>query len=98
LKTKGKKAQVRDVHQPTHPSDTNPIDLGEESDGLSALCAVEDQEKSQGARRGPANASMQHFKDPVPIVDKKRNKCWEFQCHYCPTYDKFELLVSGLDD
>ncbi|KAF8347489.1 hypothetical protein F5887DRAFT_882038, partial [Amanita rubescens] len=65
------------------------------SDGLSALCEVEDQEKTQGVRRGPANASMQHFKDPVPVVDKKRNKRWEFHCRYCSTVRTFPHTVEG---
>ncbi|KAG5650564.1 hypothetical protein H0H81_011807 [Sphagnurus paluster] len=35
--------------------------------------------KSQPARCGPTNAGMQHFSDPVPVVDKRTHeKRWEF--------------------
>ena len=58
---------------------------GDESDGQSAIRSVEEKEKGKGARRGPVNASMQHFKDPVPVHDKGGEKRWEFRCRYCST-------------
>ena len=58
---------------------------GDESDGQSAIRSVEEKEKGKGARRGPGNASMQHFKDPVPVQDKSGQKRWEFRCQYCST-------------
>jgi hypothetical protein len=45
----------------------------DESDGESALQALEAQEQSQGARRGLANGSLQHFHDPVPVLSKDRS-------------------------
>jgi hypothetical protein len=46
------------------------IDTTEESDGQSALRETEAREQTLGARRGPPNASLRHFHDPVPVVDK----------------------------
>jgi hypothetical protein len=69
---------------------TNPVNIdsesAEESDGYSALREVEARESGQGARRGPANASLQHFRDPTPVLDKGRVKRWEFQCRFCTWY------------
>ncbi|KAI9449909.1 hypothetical protein F5148DRAFT_1152987 [Russula earlei] len=63
----------------------DPLDIEtDESDGRSALQALEVQEQSQGARRGPANGSLQHFHDPVPVLTKDRSLRWEFKCKYCP--------------
>lgn len=64
----------------THNSD---IDSGDESDGQSALRQVEEKNKLKGARRGPGNASMKHFKPPVPVMQDK-NMRWEFRCLHCP--------------
>jgi hypothetical protein len=65
----------------------DPLDVEtDESDGESALRALEAQEQSQGARRGPANGSLQHFHDPVPVLSKDRSLRWEFKCKYCPWY------------
>ncbi|KIM35220.1 hypothetical protein M413DRAFT_40964, partial [Hebeloma cylindrosporum] len=47
------------------------VDPGSESDGKTALKKVQVQERKQGARRGPSNASMQYFHDPVPVRDDK---------------------------
>jgi hypothetical protein len=55
------------------------IDSGGESDGQSALRDVEEKEQSQGARRGPANSSMQYFHDPVPVRDNRGAMHWEFK-------------------
>jgi len=64
------------------------IDSGDESDGRSALRGVEAREEPRAARRGPGNASMQHFHDPVAIVDRSRQKHWEFRCRFCAWYVK----------
>jgi hypothetical protein len=64
----------------------DPLDVKtDESDGESALRALEAQEQSQGARRGPANG-RQHFHDPVPVLSKDCSLRWEFKCKYCPWY------------
>lgn len=63
------------------------LDSGEESDGETALREVRAAEaQTQQARRGPGNASMQHFHDPVPVVDRQGAMRWEFKCRYCPKY------------
>jgi hypothetical protein len=59
------------------------IDSGDESDGQSALRDVETKEQGKGARRGPANTSLQHFREPVAVADSKGNTRWEFKCKYC---------------
>ncbi|KAF8979620.1 hypothetical protein BDQ17DRAFT_1235824, partial [Cyathus striatus] len=59
-------------------------DSGEESDGNSALCAVEEQEQKQGQCPGPLNGSLQYYYDPIPTKDKNGTKHWQFQCRYCP--------------
>jgi hypothetical protein len=30
---------------------------------------------------------MQHFYELTAIVDRSGEKCWEFQCRFCPWYD-----------
>jgi hypothetical protein len=60
------------------------IDSGTESDGKTALKEVEEREQPKAARRGPGNASMQHFHEPVPITDRSGQKRWEFKCKFCP--------------
>ena len=61
------------------------IESGDDSDGLSALRKVEAADaKTQAARRGPSNTSMQHFHDPVPVLDQRTGaKRWEFTCKFC---------------
>jgi len=61
------------------------IDSGDDSDGLSALRGVEAADaKTQSARRGPSNTSMQHYHDPVPVLDQRTGaKRWEFACRSC---------------
>jgi hypothetical protein len=44
---------------------------------------VEEQEDSQGLRRGPANQSLQHFYDPLAVVMKDGSKRWQFNCRHC---------------
>lgn len=61
-------------------------DSGDESDGMEALRKVEETESSHGARRGPANQSLKHFHDPVPMVDTRGEMRWEFKCRYCGRY------------
>lgn len=49
-------------------ADAMDIDSGSESDGESALRKLKESEAAEackGARRGPANESMQYFRDPV---------------------------------
>jgi len=58
------------------------IDSGDESDGGTALRNVEAREQSKAARRGPSNASMQHFHEPTPVEDRMGNKRWEFKCRF----------------
>jgi len=62
------------------------IDSGDESDGKSALRNVEAREEPRAARRGPGNASMQHFHDPIATVDRSGQKRWEFRCRFCVWY------------
>ena len=64
------------------------IDSGDESDGRNALRVVEAREEPRVARRGPGNASMQHFHDPTATVDRLGQKRWEFQCCFCALYVK----------
>jgi len=60
------------------------IDSGDESDGLSALRAVEENEgKDSSGWQGPMNGSLEHFHPPVPITEKDGSKCWSFNCKYC---------------
>jgi hypothetical protein len=67
-------------------STTDNPDSGSESDGESALRDTAAHEQAQGARRGPENASMQHFHDPTPVLGKSGDKRWEFRCKYCTWY------------
>lgn len=62
------------------------IDSGSESDGKGALRDVEVREEPKAARRGPGNASMQHFHEPTAAVDKSGQKRWVFQCQFCTWY------------
>ncbi|KAJ7588339.1 hypothetical protein C8J56DRAFT_68016, partial [Mycena floridula] len=85
LKSKApKKKRKKAVRQPSGKSqdDVMEISSADESDGRSALRAVEKQEKPKGARHGPRNESMQHYYAPVAVI-KKREKRWEFSCRYC---------------
>jgi hypothetical protein len=82
-KTKNSAPRNRQSKPKGTASDPEDIDSGNESDGKSALRDVEAQERAQGARRGPRNASMQHFHDPTPTVDGSGAKRWEFRCKYC---------------
>ncbi|KAF8989889.1 hypothetical protein BDQ17DRAFT_1256428, partial [Cyathus striatus] len=58
-------------------------DSGDESDGKSALRAVEEREQKQGRQPGPSNASLQYFHDSIATQDKNGSKHWQFQCRYC---------------
>ncbi|KAJ3914886.1 hypothetical protein F5877DRAFT_49611, partial [Lentinula edodes] len=71
---------------------------GSESDGQSAQHKVdteEAREQAKGARRGPSNASMQHFHEPVAVMDKKKGARWEFKCRYCECVRSVERTVKG---
>ena len=70
------------------------IDSGDESDGETALRQVEAREEPRAARRGPGNASMQHFHDPTAIVDRSGQKRWEFRCRLCTWYVKFYMKTA----
>ena len=70
------------------------IDSGDESDGETALRQVEAREEPRAARRGPGNASMQHFHDPTAIVDRSGQKRWEFWCRLCTWYVKFYMKTA----
>ena len=50
------------------------IDSGDESDGKGALRQVEAGEKPRAAWHGPSNASLQHFHEPTPIIDRSGQK------------------------
>jgi hypothetical protein len=69
----------------TQIDETITVDSGDESDGLSALRNVEASDaKTQPARRGPSNISMQHFHDPIPVLDSRTGaRRWEFTCRFC---------------
>jgi hypothetical protein len=62
------------------------IDSGNESDGKTALREVEAREEPKAARRGPGNESLKHFYNPTPVVDRAKQKRWEFRCRSCPSY------------
>ncbi|KAJ3885043.1 hypothetical protein GG344DRAFT_10314, partial [Lentinula edodes] len=50
------------------------IDSGLESNGQSAQHKVdteEAREQAKGGHRGPSNASMQHFHEPVAVINKR---------------------------
>ncbi|KAF8236849.1 hypothetical protein L208DRAFT_1250454, partial [Tricholoma matsutake] len=68
------------------------IDSGDESDGRSALRGVEVKEEPRAAHCSPGNASMQHFHDPMAIVDWLVQKRWEFQCRFCAWCIKNSIL------
>ena len=72
------------------------IDSGDESDGKNALRKVEVREELKAGWQGPGNASMQHFHEPTAIVDRSRNKHWEFRCRFCPWYVNFLVLAMQL--
>ena len=71
-------------------------DSGCESDGFSALRNVEESQKQQSSRRGPENASMQSFEDPVPTKDKNGQIRWSFKCKRCTWYEIFWLIRREL--
>ena len=62
------------------------IDSGDESDGKSALREVEAREEPKASRRGPGNESLKCFHDPTPVIDRSKQKRWEFQCRSCRSY------------
>ncbi|KAI9456205.1 hypothetical protein F5148DRAFT_959564, partial [Russula earlei] len=43
---------------------------GDESDGRNVLRSVEPREEQRSARCGPGNTSMQHFHDPITIMER----------------------------
>ncbi|KAF8806991.1 hypothetical protein BYT27DRAFT_6615777 [Phlegmacium glaucopus] len=73
------------------------IDSSDESDGKNALRDVEARDKVKAARRGPGNASMQHFHEPTATVERSGQKRWEFRCRFCTCTRTFPRTVDGMD-
>lgn len=69
--------------------DIDDFDSAEESDGQSALRAVQEKEHARdySGRRGPIGQTRKHWHDPTPAVEpgKEPNR-WKFQCRYCKAY------------
>lgn len=64
---------------------------GEESDGLTTLKAVEEEDERGGAKRGPLSASRAHWHPPTKHTEPgSKTLRWKFQCCYCNKY----VLVS----
>lgn len=78
----------------TNESEMMDVDSGDESDGTTALKRVQEQEQKHGARRGPGNASMQYFHDPVPVRDDKGQPRWEFRCRHCSRYIFSVMIIQ----
>ncbi|KAH9024612.1 hypothetical protein EDB85DRAFT_1894233 [Lactarius pseudohatsudake] len=56
---------------------------GDESDGLTALKAVEDVE-SGGGKRGPPSVSRIHWHPPIKHMEPgSKTLRWKFRCRYC---------------
>ncbi|KAF8888702.1 hypothetical protein CPB84DRAFT_1461956 [Gymnopilus junonius] len=91
-KTHKKKASAKAAQKAAEPIE---IESGEESDGTSAMKKVEEQERTQGARRGPSNDSMHHFHDPLPVQNQRGDLRWEFCCRYCKCARSFLRTVKG---
>ena len=70
------------------------IDSGDESDRKGALREVEAREEPKAARRGPGNESLRCFHDPTPVIDRSKQKRWEFQCRSCPSYVQFTKILA----
>ncbi|KAJ7200427.1 hypothetical protein GGX14DRAFT_372393, partial [Mycena pura] len=70
--------------------------LEEESDDESALRGVEESERAGGKRRGPENASLQHFRQPVAVIFEKKKK-WEIRCKYCKSVRRVERTIDHGD-
>ena len=80
-KTKLKPKQTKSGTTDTIPSS------GEESDGLLALKAVEEEESKGGVKRGPSSNSCQHWHPPIKLVEPgSATLWWKFKCHYCNKY------------
>ncbi|KAJ2920749.1 hypothetical protein H1R20_g16345, partial [Candolleomyces eurysporus] len=96
-----KKAKARKKAKKASSTADEPItlDSAEESDGNTAIKRVQDAAvKPKGARRGPANRSMQHFSDPLPIIDPlSKQMRWQFTCKHCPFIRTFPQTVGGPD-
>jgi hypothetical protein len=59
---------------------------GDESDGKSALRAVEEKEcaREYSGRRGPIGKTRKHWYEPKAIVEPGREpNRWQFKCKYC---------------
>lgn len=60
--------------------------LGEDSDGLTALKAVEEEERGE-VKRGPPSASRTHWHPPRKHMEPgSRTLRWKFKCRYCNKY------------
>ena len=62
-------------------SNTDVPSSGEESDGLSALKAIEEVERTGGGKRGPASISRQHWHPPTKLIEPgSKSLRWKFKC------------------
>ncbi|KAF8232859.1 hypothetical protein L208DRAFT_1200900, partial [Tricholoma matsutake] len=59
------------------------IDSSTKSDGKGALREVEAREEPKAACHGPGNESLKHYYDPTPVLNRSKQKCWEFRCRSC---------------
>ncbi|KAG2757098.1 hypothetical protein P692DRAFT_20764764, partial [Suillus brevipes Sb2] len=56
----------------------------EESDGQSALRAVEEEEMRVGGKRGPQGRTRIHWHTPsITVEPGTKSKRWLFKCRYC---------------
>ncbi|KAF8150422.1 hypothetical protein BJ912DRAFT_938213 [Pholiota molesta] len=90
---KVKKMRLTQPKPKKKPVEKIVIDSGDESNGLTAMRDIKEQEDSQGLRRGPANQSLQHFYDPLAVVMKDGSKQWQFNCRHC----KRQRVVRTVD-
>jgi len=43
----------------------------------------------RGTQSGPGNESLKHYYNPTPVLNRSKQKCWEFQCQSCALYIQF---------
>src|ERR1700683_5174252 len=72
---------------------------GEESDGLTALKAVEEEEGRAGAKRGPPSTSRSHWHPPTKHTEPgSKTLRWKFQCRYCNKYVSVGFFPTTCSD
>jgi hypothetical protein len=77
---RSKKARVA----PTTLSEVVEVSSEEESDGQSALRAVQEEEIRAGAKRGPQGRTRLHWHIPRTTIEEgTKSKRWLFKCRYC---------------